>query len=143
MKKSYHILPWFILLGFIFSSFTHSADPEKLIVGKWKFEEISSTDSAPNNFVTEISKLFTGMIVEYKTDSSMTLELSEEQAKTGTFISTTPNYYRYYLLQENEKHYLVHLQNRAETKYELITLNSETLSFKEEKTTSIFSRFKQ
>ena len=139
MKKPHHLLALFILLGFIFSSFMQSS-PEKLIIGKWKLETIVSADSVQSPLGAAINKFLTGIIFEYKQDSSVALEFPEKEKEENT-IKLTPT--RYYFFTEKEKCFLVHVQNKFETNYEILTLNAETLSYKENNTTYLFTRFKK
>ena len=137
MKKLHRLLALFVLMGFIFSSFVQSS-PERLIIGKWKLTTIVSADSVQSPLGAAINKFLTGIIFEYKQDSSLALEIPEEEAST---IKLTPT--RYYFFTEKEKCFLVHVQKKFETNYEILTLNAETLSYKENNTTYLFTRFKK
>ena len=140
MKKSYHILPWFILLGFVFSSFIHSPGPQKLIIGKWELKEIVSADSIPNPIEAAINKYFVGITYEYKKDSIVKAELSKKQSLTGTFESSPC---RYYLVKEKKKYFLIHLWKGNEERYKISILDAETLCYTGNGETYILKRLKQ
>ena len=126
MKKRYHFLTVFILLGFIFSSFVHSS-PQKLIIGKWELKEVVPVDTGLHPVLLAINNFFVGITFEYKKDSIVIAELSKKQSQMAT-IESAPA--RYYLLKEKKKHFLVLVEHNHETKYEVITLNTETLCYK-------------
>ena len=139
MKKSQHFFALFIILELMFSCFMQSS-PEKLIIGKWKLTTIVSADSVQSPLGAAINKFLTGITFEYKQDNSVALEFPEKEKEAST-IKLAPT--RYYFFTEKEKCFLVHVQNKFETNYEILILNAETLSYKENNTTYLFTHFKQ
>ena len=121
----------------MFSSFMRTS-PEKLIVGKWKLETIICADSVQSPLGAAINKFLIGVIFEYKKDSCVELQFPE-QTEVST-IKLTPT--KYHLFKKRGKYFLAHVQGKMETNYKILSLNAETLRYKENNTTYLFKRFK-